>query len=157
MINSSILNQKDCLKGVLRRVGLTPVQFWLHLYSSGDVIYYVCGQETKNNNKKYTHREGDINLPGSRWDVTENRDLRGSQAGSRLRGRKANIGLRRTWSGSCRMLETRPGSVCVPVCVWIFVSFLCCWVSVCQGCSACVFVCLKMPSQTPLLWGGNGQ
>lgn len=25
MINSSILNQKDCLKGVLRRVGLTPV------------------------------------------------------------------------------------------------------------------------------------
>lgn len=77
----------------------------------------------------------------------------------------------RTCSGSCRMLKTRPGSVCVcvPEHAWLF--SLCVRVSLC-GCvggfvcvwkhaeSFSVCVCVdssENASQTPLFWGGNGQ
>lgn len=59
-------------------------------------------------------REGDINLQDSRWDVTENGGLKGRQACSSGEKRKhQSRNPRRMCSGSCWMLKTRPGSVCV--------------------------------------------
>lgn len=110
-------------------------------------------------------RERDINLRDSRWDVTENGGLKGRQACSSGEKRKhQSWNPQRMCSGSCWMLKTRPGSVCVCACAWACLAlfYMCVdahweFECVCKTLKTPSQTPLKMPSQTPLFWGGNGQ
>lgn len=106
----------------------------------------MCGQRRARPFPSEKCQERDINLPGSRWDVTENEDLKGRRAGEPLRGGEQTSIQGERVLGPVGCLK--PGQ---EVCVDALVDLYGCTVSV------CVCVSLNMPSQTPLLWGGNGQ
>lgn len=140
------------MKGALVLVDLTPVRFWLHQFSSGDSVCVLSFITCVVRKTEKTWRRGHKSawLPVGRH---------GKRRPPRLAGRLTAPGeesKHRSEENMFWVLSDAGNQARKCVCVWIFVS-LCCWVSVCEDCSVCVCVCLKMPSQTPLLWGGNGQ
>lgn len=56
-----------------------------------ETVFEFCNSSRVWSGKKKKLQEGDINLPGSRWDVTENGDLRGSQANGSEGGKQTSV------------------------------------------------------------------
>lgn len=145
----------------------------------GFSFFCICEKKKKMVVRRGGHKSQPA--PGGTSRKTETLKAGGIAA----RGRKANISPRRTCSGSCRMLQAGPGQeVCLHVCMCVSLDilgllsvrasvnvsadFCLCTchgkVAVCAHAQVCVCVrarvntlLSKVPSQTPLLWGGNGQ